>query len=60
MVIALTGAAGFVGRHVLPRLQAHEGAEVLSLDLQDGIDVCDWESVKDIKADLFIHLANKS
>lgn len=60
MKIALTGSSGFVGRHVLPRLQAHEGVEVLSLDLQDGIDVCDWESVKDIKADLFIHLANKS
>lgn len=60
MKIALTGALGFVGQHVLPLLKAHEGVEVLSLDITDGIDVCDWESVKDIKADLFIHLANKS
>lgn len=60
MKIALTGSSGFVGRHVLPRLQAHEGVEVITLDITDGIDVCDWESVKDIKADLFIHLANKS
>lgn len=60
MVIALTGASGFVGSHVLPKLQAHEGVEVMTLDIKDGIDVCDWESVKDIRADFFIHLANKS
>jgi len=60
MKIALTGASGFVGQHVLPLLQAHEGVEMMTLDIKDGIDVCDWESVKDIKADLFIHLANKS
>ena len=60
MKIAITGAAGFVGQHVMPLLKTHEGVEVLNLDIKDGIDVCDWENVKDIKADLFIHLANKS
>lgn len=60
MKIALTGASGFVGQHVLPLLKAHEGIEVISLDIKNGIDLCDWEQIKDIQADLFIHLANKS
>lgn len=60
MKIALTGASGFVGQHVLPLLKAHDGVEVISLDIKNGIDLCDWEQIKDIQADLFIHLANKS
>ena len=60
MKIALTGASGFVGQHVLPLLKAHVGVEVISLDIKNGIDLCDWEQIKDIQADLFIHLANKS
>ena len=60
MKIALTGAAGFVGQHVLQQLKTHSDVEVVTLDIKNGIDVCDWESVKDTKADVYIHLANKT
>lgn len=60
MKIVLTGADGFVGSHLLPLLRAHKDVEVRTLDIKDGIDLCEWESVKEIRADLFIHLANRS
>lgn len=60
MKIVLTGADGFVGSHLLPLLRAHKDVEVRTLDIKDGIDLCNWDSVKDIRADLFVHLANRS
>lgn len=60
MTIALTGASGFVGSRLIPLLNKHKDVRVISLDIRDGIDVCDWNQVKDIHADLYIHLANKS
>lgn len=60
MKIVITGSDGFVGSHVIPLLKAHSDVELQLLDIQSGVDITNWESVKDIKADLFIHLANKS
>ena len=60
MKIVITGSNGFVGSHVIPLLKAHSDVELQLLDIQSGVDITNWEDVKDIKADLFIHLANKS
>lgn len=60
MRIAITGSSGFVGSHLIPLLKQHKEVEIISLDIRDGVDICDWEQVKDIKADVIIHLANKS
>ena len=60
MKIVITGSDGFVGSHVTPLLKAHSDVELQLLDIQSGVDITNWDDVKDIKADLFIHLANKS
>jgi len=58
--IAITGSAGFVGSHLLSILEKDNNVELILMDIQSGIDICDWNQIKDIKADVFIHLANKS
>lgn len=60
MKIVITGSDGFVGSHVIPLLKAHSDVELQLLDIQSGVDITNWDDIKDIKADLFIHLANKS
>ena len=37
-----------------------KNVELVLLDIKQGIDVCNWDAIKHIKADVFIHLANKS
>lgn len=58
--IAITGSSGFVGRHLIDVLKQRDDVEIITLDIVDGINVCDWQQIKDIKADVYIHLANKS
>ena len=58
--IIITGSNGFVGSHLAPRLE-EEGAEVIPIDISKGIDITDWEQVKDYHdIDIIYHLAAKT
>lgn len=60
MKIVVTGSSGFVGSYLVKKL-IEIGEDVTCLDIRNGIDVTNWEQVKDIgKFDLLIHLAAKS
>ena len=61
--VLVTGASGFIGRHLTVELQ-RQGAKVLTLDLQGNnpIDLRDWHRLEDFgnelgKLDLAYHLA---
>lgn len=60
MKIAITGSSGFIGRYLVTELKKNYQNELILLDITQGVDLCNWALIKDIKADLFIHLANKS
>jgi nucleoside-diphosphate-sugar epimerase len=58
--VIITGSDGFVGSHLVVRLR-QEKAEVIPVDISEGIDVTDWEQVKDYKdIDVICHLAAKT
>jgi UDP-glucose 4-epimerase len=59
--IIVTGSGGFVGSHLVKRLR-DEGAEVIPIDMSQGIDVTDWKQVKACQGDIDIvyHLAAKT
>jgi UDP-glucose 4-epimerase len=58
--IIVTGSDGFVGSHLASRLE-QEGAEVIPIDISQGIDITDWEQVKDYRnIDIIYHLAAKT
>lgn len=58
MKIAVAGSDGFLGRNVCSQLE-NNGHDVLKIDLTQGFDLSDPESVKDIpQVDCFVHLAN--
>jgi nucleoside-diphosphate-sugar epimerase len=58
--VCITGSSGFIGRKIVSQL-SHNGAEIIELDIEDGIDISIWEQVKRIKKfDVMIHLAGLS
>jgi len=60
MKIAVTGSSGFVGSHLVEKL-IKLGTDMICLDIRDGIDITDWNQIKDTeKFDVLIHLAAKS
>lgn len=58
--IAITGSAGFVGKYLLEQLHGRNDIKIIELDIVNGYDICNWEQIKDVKADIYVHLANKS
>lgn len=60
MKILVTGYSGFIGSYLIRRLHDLH-AELILCDLQNGINICNWDEVKDLKGfDIIIHLANLS
>ena len=59
MKIAITGSSGFIGSYLVESLKKQD-YELILLDIVAGLNICNWEEIKDVKADVFIHLANKS
>ena len=60
MNIAVTGSSGFIGYHLVNRLNANK-YNVTTLDLKNNIDITKWEHIKNIKeVDLIFHLAAKN
>jgi len=58
--IAVTGSSGFVGHHLVEKIRKAK-ANVLGLDIKNGVDIADWEQVKCIdKIDILFHLAAKT
>ena len=55
--IAITGSSGFIGTHLIEQLNL-AGYNIIPLDIKNGIDLTNWESVKQIpEFDVIIHLA---
>ncbi len=60
MIIAITGSSGFVGSALKKQL-VKLNYEICEIDITDGFDLTDWESISGIDHfDLLIHLAAKS
>ena len=60
MKILVTGYSGFIGSYLIRRLQDLQ-VELILCDLQNGINICNWDEVNDLKGfDIIIHLANLS
>ncbi len=59
MRIFVTGAAGFIGRHLVPELQEH-GHDVIAVDLPDGditVTGVAQRLISDARPDVVLHLA---
>lgn len=60
MKILVTGHSGFIGKYLIKELSKTNN-ELFLFDISEGIDICNWEEVKDVKGiDIIIHLANLS
>ncbi len=60
MRIAVTGAGGFIGMHLVPELEK-TGYEVVEISRKKDFDLNDWKSVNNIpKCDVIVHLAAKT
>ncbi len=60
MRIAVTGSSGFIGTHLVPVLKK-AGHDVLEISRKNGLDICNWNSVRDTPAcDVMVHLAAKT
>ena len=59
--VVITGGEGFVGTHLRSRLK-EDGAEVILMDLSMGIDITDWEQLKEYGQDIdtIYHLAART
>lgn len=56
----ITGNSGFIGSYLIKRLEELK-FDLIFIDIANGIDICNWEQVKNItKVDIIIHLANLS
>ena len=60
MRILITGFSGFIGSYLTKKLQELQH-ELILCDLSNGINICNWDEIKDIKnLDFVVHLANLS
>jgi len=59
--VIITGSEGFVGSYLRSKL-AEEGVEVIPIDISIGLDITDWEQLRDFgqNADIIIHLAART
>lgn len=58
--VAVTGSAGFVGSNLIKRLKELD-ADVIPIDIKNGIDITDWKQVRCIENfDLLFHLAART
>jgi len=58
MKILLTGSSGFIGQHLMPRLQQIGQVYEFKSDLTDHASV--QQEVKDVKPDIIVHLAART
>jgi len=61
MRVAISGASGFVGRHICSLLESLDSYQVVPLDIINGIDLenrADCDEIEEF--DVFVHLANLS
>lgn len=60
MRILITGFSGFIGSYLTKKLQELQH-ELILCDLSNGINICNWDEIKEIKnLDFVVHLANLS
>ena len=60
MNISVTGSMGFIGSHLVKKLE-ELGRNIVPLDILNGIDLTDWNSLQNTdEFDVLIHLAAKT